>query len=127
MTGIGVSLDYWPVTKLVKVRLKCRREDIGLAMNPGCLWFLSAGVLKWCHSPPFLSWYLIECRPYSRHPRSPIDEGPTCGMETIPELRPIVEDGKPMFSGGANDFVQQVEQVRLRRCKLLKKPKLRFQ
>jgi hypothetical protein len=35
-------------------------------------------------------------------------------METIPELRPIVEDDKPMFSGGANDFVQQVEQVRLR-------------
>lgn len=34
-------------------------------------------------------------------------------METIPELRPIVMDGKPMF-GGANDFVQQVEQVRLR-------------
>lgn len=35
-------------------------------------------------------------------------------METIPESRPIVEVGKPMFSGGANDFVQQVEQVRLR-------------
>ena len=48
-------------------------------------------------------------------------------METIPELRPIVEDGKPMFSGGANDFVQQVEQVRLRRCKLLKKLNILFQ
>jgi hypothetical protein len=45
-------------------------------------------------------------------------------MKTIPELRPISEDGKPMFSGNANDFVQQVEQVRLRRW--LKKPDLRF-
>ncbi|KAL0023053.1 hypothetical protein WJX79_005531 [Trebouxia sp. C0005] len=34
-------------------------------------------------------------------------------METIPESRPIVEVGKPMFSGGANDFVQQVEQAAL--------------
>ena len=80
-----------------------------------------------CWRYDFLSWHLIECRPCSRRSGSPSGKGPTCGMETIPELRPIVEDGKPMFSGGANDFVQQVEQVRLRRCKLLKKPNILFQ
>ncbi len=68
--------------------------------------------MKWCHSPSFLASDRVHA--ISRHSRSPIGEGPTCGMETIPELRPIAEDDKPKFSGGANDFVQQVEQVCLR-------------
>lgn len=41
-------------------------------------------------------------------------------MKAIPGLQPIAEEGAPVLSGRANELVQQIEQVRLRLCRVLR-------
>ena len=41
-------------------------------------------------------------------------------MKATPGLQPIAEEGAPVLSGRANELVQQIEQVRLRLCRVLR-------